>query len=125
MAGHGFCSRAVRGAHGEEAEAKFDGCSPPIWRKKKRGKGSGCSQDDQWWRPCCHTTKSLINVLNSAVSLLQDVSEGRGPTSIELSKMGDYVVTFAKTVENLCWIDIDETGIRSMPDTLYGAKALE
>ena len=39
--------------------------------------------------------------------------------------MGDYVVTFAKTVEIFCWIDIDEIGIRTMPDTLYGAKALE
>ena len=46
--------------------------------------------------------KSLINVLNSAVSLLTDVSEGRGPSPIELGKMGDYVVTFAKRVENFC-----------------------
>ena len=52
--------------------------------------------------------KSLINVLNSAVSMLTDVSEGRGPSLIELGKMEDYVVTFAKRVENFCWIDMHE-----------------
>ena len=70
-------------------------------------------------------TKSLINVLNSAVSLLTDVSEGRGPSPIELGKMGDYVVTFAKRVENLYWIDMREIGAKTMPDTLFGPEAIE
>ena len=69
--------------------------------------------------------KSSINVLNSAVSLLTDVSEGRGPSPVELGKIGDYVVTFAKRVENLCWIDMHEIGAKTMPDTLFGPEAIE
>ena len=59
------------------------------------------------------------------MSLLTDVSEGRGPSPIELGKMGDYVVTFAKRVENFCWIDMHEIGAKTMPDTLFGPEAIE
>ena len=59
------------------------------------------------------------------MSLLTDVSEGRGPSPIELGKMGDYVVTFAKRVEDFCWIDMHEIGAKTMPDTLLGPEAIE
>ena len=39
--------------------------------------------------------------------------------------MYDYVVTFAKRVDNFCWIDMHEIGAKTMPDTLFGPDAIE
>ena len=72
--------------------------------------------------------KSLQNSLTGACRFLEDVSEGRGPTSEELGKMGDYLLQFSKRSEFCCVVVPDavmvDGGKAAVQQPLYGADAL-